>query len=139
MGPTRAGEHRPGGAHIPADGGHDQDFLRRQILDALDSFRDDLHRSRPDTPQGDLQCILSAIHWPEIIGTAHGSRLELAGDEVLEIQLALLDRRRHREQSTVRCGFAVDPAVRSGLTGWLPFHPADIQQRGQDKEMSRQI
>ena len=117
----------------PLTAGMTQEWLRRQTLDALARFQDDLHRSRPGTPEGDLHRILSGVHWPETIETARASRLELADDEVLEMQLALLGRRHQREGSTVRCGLAVDPAVRTGLIGRLSFAPTGAQLRCMDE------
>ena len=109
--------------------GMTQEWLRQQTLEALAHFKDALHRSRPGTPPGDLHRILTGIHWPETIETAHASRLELAADEVLEMQLALLARRQHREESTVRRGLSVDPEVFNGLVSRLPFPPTKAQLR----------
>ena len=138
---NRMGRHEPvnTGRVVPIyrlTSGITQDFLRRQTLDALAYFKDDLHRSRPGTPSGDLHRILSGIHWPETTLAAPSSRLELAADEVLEMQLALLARRRHREQSTVRRGLAVDPEVRSRLVDRLPFRPTGAQLRCMDEVRS---
>ena len=113
--------------------GMTQDFLRRQTREALAHFGDGLHRSRPGTPPGDLHRILSAIHWPDTIEAAHDARLELAADEVLEMQLALLARRHHREQSTVRRGLSVDPKVCRELVDRLPFDPTTAQLRCMDE------
>ena len=117
----------------PMTKGMTQEWLRQQTRDALAHFGDDLHRSRPGTPPGDLRRILSGIHWPESVEAAQASRLELAGDEVLEMQLALLGRRHQREQCTVRRGLAVDPSVRDGLIERLPFPPTQAQLRCMDE------
>ena len=138
---NRIGRHEPvhTGRVVPIYGltsGMTQDFLRRQTLEALDHFRNDLHRSRPGAPEGDLHRILAGIHWPVTIEAAQACRMELAADEVLEMQLALLALRRHREGSTIRRGLAVDPAVRSGLIDRLPFRLTDAQLRCMDEVRS---
>ena len=135
---NREGRHEPvnTGRVVPIyrlTSGMTNDFLRRQTLDALTYFKEDLHRSRPGTPQGDLHRILSGIHWPETIEATNASLLEMAADEVLEMQLALLARRRHRERSTVRCGLSVDPEVRRGVMDRLPFCPTSAQLRCMDE------
>ena len=113
--------------------GMTQDYLRRRTREALRRFRDDLHRSRPGAPPGDLHRTLSGIHWPVSLGEADACRLELAGDEILEMQLALLARRRHRELSTTRTGLHIDPAARNGLIERLPFRPTGAQLRCMDE------
>ena len=117
----------------PLTAGMTQDYLRRRTLEALRRFRHDLHRSRPDAPPGDLHRILSGLHWPESDQESHACRLELASDEVFEMQLALLARRRHRELSTTRTGLSVDPAARDGLVDRLPFTPTGAQVRCMDE------
>ena len=113
----------------PLTAGMTQDYLRRRTLEALRRFRHELHRSRPDAPPGDLHRILSGLHWPESDQESHACRLELASDEVFEMQLALLARRRHRELSTTRTGLTIDPAARDGLVNRVRFRPTGAQVR----------
>ena len=113
--------------------GMTQDYLRRQIPEALEHFKDGLDRSRPGTPPDDLHRILSGIHCPESIEVAHACRQELASDEVLEIQVALLTRRQRRALSTVRTGIPIKPDVRDQVISPLPFSPTGAQVRCMDE------
>ena len=87
----------------------------------------------PGTPPDDLHRILSGIHCPESIEVAHACRQELASDEVLEIQVALLTRRQRRALSTVRTGIPINPHVRDQVISPLPFSPTGAQVRCMDE------
>ena len=133
-----AGRHQPVNTAgiipvYPLTAGMTQDYLRQAIRQALADFRHCLHRSRPGRPPGELYQLLCDIHSPEHLDDPEEARYDLASDEVLEIQMALLNRRRHRELTTITPALAVDPAPREALLDRLPFRPTAAQRRCMDE------
>lgn len=113
--------------------GMTQDYLRRAIRETLAQFRRYLHRSRPGSRPTELHALLTCIHTPDNWSHIDPARRQLAGDALLETQLALLNRRRQRELDTMTAGLDINPGARASLLQSLPFAPTDAQMRCMDE------
>lgn len=113
--------------------GMTQDYLRRAIRETLAQFRRYLHRSRPGSRPTELHALLTCIHSPDNWSDIDPARRQLAGDALLETQLALLNRRRQRELDTMTAGLDINPGARASLLQSLPFTPTDAQTRCMDE------
>ena len=76
-----------------------------------------------------LQEAISNAHYPPDFAAADRGRRRLAFDEILAFQLAILGRRRHREQNAVGTPVKYQQAVVDGLLSSLPFNPTAAQLR----------
>ncbi len=76
-----------------------------------------------------LQEAISNAHYPGDFAGADRGRRRLAFDEILSFQLAILGRRRHREQNAVGTPVKYQQAVVDGLLNSLPFTPTAAQLR----------
>ena len=76
-----------------------------------------------------LQEAISNAHYPPDFAAADRGRRRLAFDEILAFQLAILGRRRHREQDAVGTPVKYHQAVVDGLLTNLPFSPTAAQLR----------
>ena len=72
---------------------------------------------------------ISEAHYPSDFAAADRGRRRLAFDEILAFQLAILGRRRHREQDAVGTPVKYHQAVVDGLLTSLPFNPTAAQLR----------
>ncbi len=72
---------------------------------------------------------ISNAHYPPDFAAADRGRRRLAFDEILAFQLAILGRRRHREQDVVGTPVKYHQAVVDGLLTNLPFRPTAAQLR----------
>lgn len=69
------------------------------------------------------------IHYPADLAAADRGRRRLAFDEILAFQLAILGRRRHREQNAIGIPIKYHGPAVEGFLGALPFTPTDAQRR----------
>ena len=76
-----------------------------------------------------LQDAIGSAHYPSDFAAADRGRRRLAFDEILAFQLAILGRRRHREQNAVGTQVKYQEAVVDGLLTSLPFNPTAAQLR----------
>ena len=106
-----------------------QDYLRRAILTALARYAPALERSRPGAEPQSLARLLRQAHFPDTVAQAQDARDRLAEDEILELQIALIMRRRDRQARNARQGLNFDPAPRRDFLSRLPFQPTAAQLR----------
>ena len=69
------------------------------------------------------------VHYPADLAAADRGRRRLAFDEILAFQLAILGRRRHREQNATGVAIKHHAAAVDGFLGALPFTPTGAQTR----------
>ena len=106
-----------------------QQYLRRTMKDALDRYEPYLQRSRPGSLPGSLHQLLLQAHFPDSIDAGREALQHLANDEILELQIALIQRRRRRQQANQRPGLVIDPTPRRDFLSRLPFAPTAAQLR----------
>ena len=115
----------------PLTAGMSQDYLRRLTRKALDFFASALPRAyqRPDDSDASLHRLLTEIHYPTNIKWVPRARHLVTADEVLEMQLALIERRQRRQAKASHSHITIDPAARDALITMLPFTPSSAQLR----------
>ena len=106
-----------------------QQYLRRTMKEALDSYAPCLQRSRPGSPPGSLHQLLLDAHFPNTIEASQKALQLLAADEILELQVALIQRRIRRQQTNQRPGLIIDTTPRRDFLNRLPFAPTSAQLR----------
>ena len=127
--------HRPAvntGAIIPIyplTQGMTQDYLRHLIRQCLEDFRDDMTRSRPGKQQHTLSQILWTLHFPKEAHHPAMALEELAADEVLELQMALLHRREEHLRQGAPKPVRFNPAITEAVHRNLPFELTPNQSR----------
>lgn len=105
-----------------------QETLRRLSHRALCDYAGATQRSRPGAVAHTLSQILWTLHFPLAPSHPAQARHELASDEILELQLALLHRRHSRQAATPRAGLSINPELAAELVARLPFTLTDSQQ-----------
>lgn len=108
--------------------GLNQDAMRRLIHRALNQFSRLTERSRPGDLTHTMEHILWALHFPRQLDHPALALRELAADEVLELQMALLHRRAQLQQAQPEQALAVAPALAGELEARLPFHLTESQR-----------
>ena len=132
---NRESRHQPAvntGAVIPMYSltqGMTQDYLRRLIHQCLEDFQYRMERSRPGENEHTLSQILWTLHFPKVASHPALALAELAADEVLELQIALLQRRQERLNRAAPKPVQIDAAVAESVRRNFPFALSDSQLR----------
>ena len=115
----------------PLTAGMAQEYLRNLTRKALDFFAHALPRvyDRPNDSQVSLHRLLSEIHYPTKVHWAERARYLVTADEVLEMQLALIERRQRRQAKAAHTHITIDPQARDAFLKLLPFTPSQAQHR----------
>lgn len=120
----------------PLTAGMSQDYLRNMVRKALDFFEPALPRiyHRPDDPHhASLHRLLAEIHFPNKLNWVPRARHLVTSDEVLEMQLALIERRQRRDSQAAHTSITVDATAREAFIKKLPFRPSPDQLRCMDE------
>ena len=130
---NRNGRHqpvnnRPIAAIYPLTSGMTQSFLREAIPEIIETCEGYWRRTRPNTNMS-MQEILEGIHRPADEDEAEQALEELARDEILEMQLALLGARNDRRAGTIQPGLALKRDIADDFVRNLPFEPTGAQLR----------
>ena len=120
--------NRPIAAIYPLTAGMTQNFLREAIPEVIDTCAGAWQRTRPNAVM-DLQEILDGIHRPADEEEAERAIEEVARDEILEMQLALLGARNDRRAATIQPGLPVNREIADQFIETLPFEPTGAQLR----------
>ncbi len=91
-----------------------------------DSLTEDVRRRTGLVP---LRNAITDLHYPADLAAAEAGRRRLAFDEILGFQLAVIGRRRHREENAVGVPVKYDQATVNGFLAGLPFSPTHAQER----------
>ena len=91
-----------------------------------DSLTEDVRRRTGLVP---LRNAITDLHYPADLVAAEAGRRRLAFDEILGFQLAVIGRRRHREENAVDVPVKYDQATVDGFLAGLPFSPTRAQER----------
>ena len=115
----------------PLTAGMSQDYLRRLTRKALDFFEPALPRAyvREHDSSASLHRLLSEIHYPNNIKWVPRARHLVTADEVLEMQLALIERRQRRQAKASHSHITIDHKARDAFLAMLPFTPSKAQLR----------
>ena len=108
--------------------GMTQAFLRDAIPEVIETCRKRWVRTRPHAERS-LYEILRGIHDAEDEEEAETCLEELARDEILEMQLALLNARQDRADKTNQPGLNITTTVADAFRDSLPFRPTGAQER----------
>lgn len=85
--------------------------------------------ARQRTDLSPLPDAIRDIHYPADLAAADRGRRRLAFDEIMAFQLAILGRRRHREQNAAGVPIKYHAPAVEGFLGALPFTPTGAQVR----------
>ena len=113
--------------------GMTQDYMRRIIHQCLQEFQNQMVRSRPGDNEHTLTQILWTLHFPR---ESHHPALaikEIASDEILELQMALLYRRQEHLNQGNHKPMQVNPAVAEAVHTGLPFTLTTSQKQAIDE------
>jgi len=118
----------------PLTAGLQSRTVRRVLREAIDSFitrlTDPLPReTRERLGLADLRFAVTQMHYPDSAGALEAARRRLAFDELLPIQLAMLLRRRHFQESAPAEPSPISAAAERGFLATLPFALTGAQQR----------
>ena len=108
--------------------GLNQDTIRRLIHRGLTEFAPKIRRSRPGDHQHTMEHILWALHFPKEPHHPDLARRELASDEVLELQMALLQRRQEQHSECQQLNLKPNAALVEELISRLPYDLSDSQR-----------
>ena len=104
-----------------------QEQLRRMIHQALTKFAHLTERSRPGRTRHTMEHILWALHFPKELNHPELARHELASDEVLELQMALLKRRAERRNEQDELELSLNPEMAGEFVARLPYALTESQ------------
>ena len=108
--------------------GISQEWLRQTIALMLAAAQPELERSRPQAGIS-LYQLLQQVHYPHSIGNAGAARQELAADEILELQAALLHQQKQRKLANPAIPLPVNPDYATTMLDRIPFTPTMAQLR----------
>ena len=119
----------------PATAGMSQEYLRNITTEFLETFEEVLPRAilRDNEVPASLHTLLHAIHFPTHVEWVDRARYLVTRDEVLELQLALIERRRLRDAQAHQVFIKVKTKPRKHMLDKLPFKPSNAQLRCMDE------
>lgn len=100
--------------------------VSKYLQGVQDPLPEDILQRTGLSPLGDA---IRDIHYPADLAAADRGRRRLAFDEILAFQLAILGRRRHREQNAIGVPIKYHSPAVEGFLSALPFAPTGAQRR----------